>query len=56
MGKIGFTQKKTEDQVIAEDTIVSDSTESYTHTINFLGIPVIKITKNHRIDTKQVGK
>ena len=56
MGKIGFTQNKTEEQQIAEDTIVSDSTESFTHTINFCGIPVIKITKNHRIDTRQVGK
>jgi len=39
-----------------DDTVTTDQIENYEHNIKFLGIPLIKITKYHKIDSKKVGK
>jgi len=55
MGKIGFSTKSVEEQQ-DDNTTKTDQTEDYTHTISFLGLPVIKITKKHIIDSKVTEK
>ena len=52
MTKIGFNTG-VEDK---EDIFKSNHIENYEHIIKFLGIPLIKITKYHKIDSKKVGK
>ena len=52
MTKIGFSTGVEQN----EDVVKSNQVENYEHVIRFLGIPIVKVTKYHKIDSKKVGK
>ena len=47
---IGFNQNT------SNDTYEGKTFENYNHTITVFGIPIIKITKKHIVDTQSKGK
>ena len=55
-GKVAGFGINTVDNGKNDDTVTTDQTENYEHNIKFLGIPLIRITKYHKIDSKKVGK
>ena len=55
-GRVGGFGINTVDNNKNDDTVTTDQTENYEHNIKFLGIPLIRITKYHKIDSKKVGK
>ena len=55
-GKVGGFGTSIVDSDKNDDTVTTDQIENYEHNIKFLGIPLIKITKYHKIDSKKVGK
>jgi len=55
-GKVAGFGINTVDNYKNDDTVTTDQTENYEHNIKFLGIPLIRITKYHKIDSKKVGK
>ena len=55
-GKVGGFGTSIVDDHKNDDTVTTDQVENYEHIIRFIGIPLIKVTKYHKIDSKKVGK
>jgi len=55
MSKIGFQTKALEEQD-NDNTVKTDQTENYKHTVRLFGIPVFTSTKKHVIDSKVIEK